>query len=107
MLISMIGLAKRAARVGLIGSGRFWCLYCEGEHGYQLRQWGQVRFVRCDACQATFHPECLDESSTKTCDELVVAVPESAWAPARVPRWEQSLSEYLGWEQEPPEVTSE
>lgn len=130
----VIGLAFRVisksvhkSRVGLVEAGRFWCLYCEGEHGYQLREWSHtkdavrgMRFVRCDACQATFDPECLDESSTKSCDELMVGVPEFAYGPAEVPTWAsllplpkeprpdgEKLAEYLGWQKDSPEVTGE
>jgi len=81
---------------------------------------GNRVFVRCDACQATFDPRCLDESSTDTCAELMVNVPEFAYGPAEVPAWESlqpprkepipeglTLREFLALADAPPEVTSE
>jgi hypothetical protein len=29
-------------QVGLVGTGRFWCLYCESEESFQLRTWRQI-----------------------------------------------------------------
>jgi methionyl-tRNA synthetase len=99
-------------QVGLVGTGRFWCLYCESEESFQLRTWRQIKaagaFVRCDACEATFDPECLNESSIASCDELMVSVPAFAWEPAAVEAWTdaslqdevwvqpQNLDEFLG-----------
>lgn len=116
-------------RLRLVETSRFWCLFCERERSYQLREWSQNRlgvflvipwftkergrFVRCDECRETFDPECLDESSTKTRNQLTVSVPDFAWAPARVrpsssPQAQgSSLAGYLGWDEAPPEVTGE
>lgn len=118
-------------RLTLVETGRFWCLFCDAERSYQLREWSQSqlnvfviipwfqkergRFVRCDECRETFDLECLDETSTKTRNELTVSVPLFAWEPARLPAGEggpsagrrPDLAEYLGWDELSAEVTSE
>lgn len=111
-------------RVQRTGEGRFWCLYCEGEHDYERRAWSAMRsayfipvssrhgeFVLCRNCEAAFDPECLDESSTATCEELMlVNVPwkavtmrlrpgdQGAPLTGHLPRREVSLAEYLDGE---------
>ena len=96
----------RHVHVTKTGSGRFWCLYCETDRDYERRAWTSTRalffvpvgssrgeFVLCRSCESAFDPECLDESSTALCDELMLDVPQTAIR-AR-PRSQVSLAEYL------------
>ena len=96
----------RHVRTRKTGSGRFWCLYCETEQDYERRAWtsswaalfvpvGSSRgeFVLCSNCESPFDPECLDESSTATCDELMLVVPHAAVRSR--PRAQVSLAQYL------------
>lgn len=103
--------ALRAATFGhvhvkQIDSGRFWCLYCETEREYQRREFASTRtfvfmpvasrrgeFVMCRTCEFAFDPECLDESSTALCEELLLDVPQAAIRARVRPR--PSLAEYL------------
>jgi hypothetical protein len=39
---------------------------------------GSGEFVRCGVCESAFDPECLDESCTASCEELLVEVPYRA-----------------------------
>jgi hypothetical protein len=77
--------------VRLKGTGRFFCLQCEKERGYQHREWRSAdslffipvsssggEFIRCDACKSAFELECLDESSTASREELLADAPDSA-----------------------------
>ena len=99
----------RHTRVAQVGSGRFWCLHCETERDYLRRTYIRTRalffipisnsrgeFVLCRTCDSAFDPECLDETSTASCDELLLDVPYEAVA-ARVTtrRPQVSLAEYL------------
>ena len=81
-------IVGRHVHVWLLGSERFWCLYCETNRSYQRRAWSSTffvvflpvantrgEFVFCQACGSAFDPECLDESTTATCDELIMQVP--------------------------------
>jgi hypothetical protein len=81
----------RRTRIAQVGSGRFWCLRCETERDYQRRTWVRSRtlrlvpvsnergeFVLCRTCESAFDPECLDESSTALCEELLLEVPYEA-----------------------------
>lgn len=82
----------RRVAVRLRAVGRFWCLFCEADRDYQYREWRRMRtvfflsvreigsgeFVRCAVCENAFDPECLDESSTASCEELLVEVPYRA-----------------------------
>lgn len=84
-------VSGRRTSVRLLGTGRFWCLYCETERDYQhrayqidrsvyfvpLAPWGR-EFVLCPTCDSAFDLECLDESSTAFCDELAIQVPDFA-----------------------------
>lgn len=77
--------------VRLLGTGRFWCLYCEAERDYEHREyratqsilfmpvggWG-CEFILCPECDSAFDLECLDESSTAFCEELMIQVPDRA-----------------------------
>lgn len=96
----------RAVQVKQIGSGRFWCLYCRAERDYERRTWTSTRavflmpvfasrgeFILCRTCECAFDPECLDESSTRLLEELMLVVPLRAIR-AR-PRPNVSLAEYL------------
>jgi hypothetical protein len=80
-------------RVGvrLKGTGEFFCLHCEKERTYQHREWkgteslffipvssNSGEFIRCDTCENAFDLECLDESSTAFCHELLADAPDSA-----------------------------
>ena len=98
----------RHVRVRQTGSGRVWCLYCETEREYVRRAWTSTRtvvflpvagrrgeFVLCRACECAFDPECLDESSTALCEELLVDVPDAAIRARLRPRPDLSLAEYL------------
>ncbi|HEU5331903.1 MAG TPA: hypothetical protein VFU73_04055 [Actinocrinis sp.] len=81
----------RYINVRFLGSGRFWCLYCETERDYEHREyratqtflfipvggWGG-QFILCPACDSAFDLECLDESSTAFCEELMIQVPDRA-----------------------------
>jgi hypothetical protein len=84
-------VAGRGVTVSLKASGTFFCLYCNADQRYQHRVWestmhvffvplGNTRgeFVLCLNCESTFSPECLDETSTATCDELIMEVPMKA-----------------------------
>jgi hypothetical protein len=81
-------VAGRAVTVSLKASGTFFCLYCNADHRYQHRAWESTthvffvplgitrgEFVLCLNCESAFSPECLDETSTATCDELIMEVP--------------------------------
>ena len=96
----------RLVHIKKIDSGRFWCLYCETEREYERRAWASTRtvvfipvagrrgeFVMCRTCEFAFDPECLDESSTALCEELLLDVPDAAIR-ARV-RPKPSLADYL------------
>ena len=75
-----------------VGSGRFWCLYCETDREYERRDFksfvtfvfvplfrtGGCEFVLCLTCDSAFDLECLDESSTALCHELMIQVPDRA-----------------------------
>jgi len=77
--------------VRLLGTGHFWCLYCEADRAYERREyqhtkrwylvpvasWGR-EFILCPACDSAFDLECLDESSTAFCEELMIQVPDFA-----------------------------
>ena len=81
----------RYINVRLLGTGRFWCLYCETERDYEHREyratqtflfmpvggWG-CEFILCPACDSAYDLECLDESSTAFYEELVIQVPDRA-----------------------------
>lgn len=101
-----------------LGTGRFWCLYCETDKGYQHWEWrsvGRLRratvmevssgeFVLCDVCESALDLECLDESSTASYEELVVHPPlrallaieraERRKRPAGPP-WERTIADAL------------
>ena len=77
--------------VRLTGTGRFFCLHCEEERSYQRREWRSTdsllfipvsssggEFIRCDVCANAFDLECLDESSTASCNELLADAPDAA-----------------------------
>lgn len=122
MLLAFVGY--RGIRVERTGAGRFWCLYCEAERDYERRAWAAKRsvyfipvsvrhgeFVLCRTCEAPFDPECLDESSTALCEELMLVDvpwkvitmrlrPGSLGEPltGHLPRREVSLAEYLDGE---------
>jgi hypothetical protein len=96
----------RHVQAKTIDSGRFWCLNCETERDFERRTWAATRavffmpvassrgeFILCKACESAFDPECLDESSTASCDELLLDVPHAA-VRART-RPQVSLAEYL------------
>lgn len=91
----VLGTARIRSRVGLVATGEFWCPYCEADRGYQQREWRSALikgrrggiFVRCDSCESVLSPECLDESSTKLCDELMITAPGFAWEPSVVEDW--------------------
>ena len=100
-------VTARHVHVKLVASGRFWCLYCREERDYEHRTWVGTRtlffmpiaasrgeFVLCHTCECAFDPECLDESSTRFLEELMLIVPRGA-IHAR-PRPNVSLAEYLG-----------
>jgi hypothetical protein len=101
----------RHTRVTQVDAGRFWCLHCETERDYQRRTWVRTRtllfmpvsssrgeFVLCRTCDSAFDPECLDETSTALCDELLLDVPYEA-VQARVDtRPQTSLADYLDQE---------
>jgi hypothetical protein len=123
--VFFVFVGGRRVRVEKTGAGRFWCLYCETECDYERRAWALKRsayfipvavrygeFVLCRSCEAAFDPECLDESSTASCEELLlIDVPQAAITtrlrpqPDRVPltghlpRRDVSLSEYLDGEE--------
>lgn len=105
-------------QVRLLGTGRFWCLYCETERDYQHREWRSTgtlfrvsvmeisggEFILCDMCESALDLECLDESSTALYEELLVHVPYSALRPiARAtpldgsagPQWESTIADAL------------
>ena len=85
-------VAGRRVDVRLRRVDRFWCLNCEAERGYQHREWRSAgtfffmplvglsrgEFVLCDVCEGAFDLECLDESSTALCSELLMHVPFAA-----------------------------
>ena len=86
MLIVFVG--GKSVTVGLRASGTFFCLYCNSEQRYQHRIWesaAHVFFVPlgftrgecvlCLSCESAFGLACLDETSTATCDELIMEVP--------------------------------
>ena len=96
---------RTSARV--VGAGKFFCLYCETDRAYELREYQSTTgaeggmFVLCGACGTAFDPECLDESSTGDLRELEVDVPgEALEALAPWNRYEvsapESLDQYLG-----------
>jgi hypothetical protein len=73
------------------GTGHFFCLQCEKERGYQHREWHSTdslffipvsssggEFIRCDTCKTAFELDCLDETSTASCNELLADVPDEA-----------------------------
>jgi hypothetical protein len=83
--------ARRKLRVR--GEGQFFCLRCEAESAYELREWStksQVEtvlvsgeggsFVFCVSCRTAFELECLDESSTAELADLETVVPRFAYA---------------------------
>lgn len=102
----------RRVDVRLKGTGQFFCLYCEADRKYEHRKWlttaivffiplmgvGGGEFILCSVCECAFDLECLDESSTATCDELMLTVPDKAIrGRARVDESEGlSLAEYVG-----------
>lgn len=84
-------VAGKAVTVGLRASGTFFCLYCNTDQRYQRRVWESTshvffvplgitrgEFVLCLNCESAFSLECLDETSTATCDELIMEVPMKA-----------------------------
>jgi hypothetical protein len=94
--------------VRVTSAGTFFCLYCKGDRGYELREWRQTphvflvplstsggRFVLCSDCQTAFDPECLDDSSTAEGHELEVDVPGFACKVLRR-RPADELRQYLG-----------
>lgn len=98
----------RHTRVTHVAAGRFWCLHCETERDYQRRTWVRTRtaffipvsnsrgeFVLCRTCDSAFDPECLDETSTALCDELLLDVPYEAVRARVGTRPQASLAEYL------------
>jgi hypothetical protein len=81
-------VAGKAVTVGVKASGRFFCLYCASEQRYQHRVWESTTHVffvpigvtrgecaLCLNCESAFNLECLDETSTATCDELIMEAP--------------------------------
>lgn len=90
----MIILAvRRRNKVRVVGEGRFFCLRCETEAAYELREWSTVlwlafvrtlqrsgRFVLCIKCRRAFELEVLDETSTADHLELEAVVPEFVYA---------------------------
>ena len=90
-------VAGKAVTVGVKASGTFFCLYCNADQRYQHRTWESTthvffvplgitrgEFVLCLNCGSAFNLECLDETSTATCDELIMEVPMRA---ARADLW--------------------
>jgi hypothetical protein len=84
-------VAGKAVTVGVKTSGTFFCLYCSADQRYQHRVWESTmhvffvplgitrgEFVLCLNCESAFSLECLDETSTATCDELIIGAPMKA-----------------------------
>lgn len=91
--MSIPGLLRKRRRVHVRGKGSFFCLHCEAQRAYEIREWSvksQVEsalvagesgtFVFCVNCRSAFEPECLDESSTAELSELEAVVPRFALA---------------------------
>ncbi|WP_034262957.1 hypothetical protein [Actinospica robiniae] len=84
------GYRKTVRRVE---EGMFFCLRCEAECAYELRELHSEQhvfrvlpvhessrmFVLCTGCGTAFDPECLDESSTAELAELEIEVPHFAY----------------------------
>ena len=101
--------AGRRIHVRAIGAGDFFCLYCEAERSYQHREWRSSarlfflpvadlsggEFVLCCTCNSTFDVECLDESSTAFCDELMIEVPDFAIRARIQPRSPDAPAEFV------------
>lgn len=84
-------VAGKAVAVGIKANGSFICLYCGTEQKYQHRIWESTTHVffipigitrgecvLCLSCESAFRLESLDETSTATCDELIMEVPMNA-----------------------------
>lgn len=95
-------------RVRVTDTGTFFCLRCNADCGYELREWwgtppllflavlvSHDQFVLCTTCRTTFDPECLDESSTAELRELEIDVPEFARKALRA-RPAHELARYVG-----------
>lgn len=89
--MSFVFIGGKPVAVHLKTTGTFFCLYCNAEQQYQHRAWESVahlffvplgfstgEFVLCLNCESAFAPECLDETSTATCDDLIMEVPMRA-----------------------------
>jgi hypothetical protein len=102
----IVSTARRRVRV--TETGTFFCLRCNADSGYQLREWRESaplliltilapydQFVLCTTCETAFDVECLDESSTAELHELEIDVPDFTRKVLRS-RVPHDLASYVG-----------